>query len=530
MSVTLASAEVFSRFVSELPGDPEEGPRRRQVHGALYSRVEPTPVRDPRLVVLVPEVAALLGLDPAATPAYAQVLGGCALVKGMDPYAACYGGHQFGNWAGQLGDGRVINLGELRGADGALWELQLKGAGPTPYSRGADGRAVLRSSVRELVCSEAMHHLGVPTTRALSLVTTGEPVMRDMFYDGNPAPEPGAIVCRVAPSFLRFGNFELPASRGDEDTLRALVRFTLKHFYPHRIAGEVMDVGGFFADVAERTAAMVVGWMRVGFVHGVMNTDNLSVLGLTMDYGPYGWIEPYDPGWTPNTTDAQGRRYRFGNQPTITRWNLLQLARALAPLMDDVAPLERTLAGYGDALNDALRAMMLGKLGLPVDPSRAEADQALVDGLTAALGRAEVDMTRFFRALAAVPVDTLGGAPTQHLVRLRESLYDPDGQAARLEALGEWVEVYLARVRDAGIADGARRAAMDAVNPLYVPRNYLLHEVIEALDGGDAGPLTALMETLRRPYTPQPGAERWAALRPVWARSKPGCSMLSCSS
>ncbi len=530
MTVAFEASTVSARFVTELPGDPEEGPRRRQVHGACYSRVEPTPVPDPKLVVFVPEVAELLGLDPDPSPAVAQVLGGCALVKGMDPYAACYGGHQFGNWAGQLGDGRVINLGELRGADGALWELQLKGAGPTPYSRGADGRAVLRSSVRELVCSEAMHHLGVPTTRALSLVTTGEGVMRDMFYDGNPAYEPGAIVCRVALSFLRFGSYELPASRGDKATLERLVAFTLRHFYPHRIAGEALDVAGFFEDVCDRTAAMVVGWMRVGFVHGVMNTDNLSILGLTMDYGPYGWIEPYDPGWTPNTTDAQGRRYRFGHQPAVTRWNLLQLARALAPLLDDVAPLEAALGRYGETVTASLRAMMLGKLGLPVDPARAEEDQTLVDALTAALSMAEVDMTLFFRALAEVPVAVLGSAPAQHLVRLEEALYDPAGQATRLQALGEWVEVYLARVREAGLADPARRAAMDAVNPLYVPRNYLLHEVIEALNGGDPGPLGALMSTLRRPYTPQAGAERWAGKRPLWARSKPGCSMLSCSS
>jgi len=530
MSVALASSAVHARFVTELPGDPEEGPRRRQVHGACYSRVEPTPVPDPKLVAWVPEVAALLGLDADPGPEVAQVLGGCALVKGMDPYAACYGGHQFGNWAGQLGDGRVITLGELRGTDGALWELQLKGAGPTPYSRGADGRAVLRSSVRELVCSEAMHHLGVPTTRALSLVTTGEGVLRDMFYDGHPAHEPGAIVCRVAPSFLRFGNYQLPASRGDTDTLRRLVTFTLRHFYPHRIDGETLDIAGFFEDVCDRTAAMVVGWMRVGFVHGVMNTDNLSVLGLTMDYGPYGWIEPYDPNWTPNTTDAQGRRYRFGQQPAVTRWNLLQLAQSLASLLDDVAPLEAALVRYGETVTTSLRAMMLGKLGLPVDPARAEEDQILVDALTASLSRAEVDMTLFFRALGEIPVSALGSAPAQHLLRLGDSLYEPGGQATRLEALGHWVDVYLGRVREAGLDDTTRRTAMESVNPLYVPRNYLLHEVIEALEGGDAAPLHTLMEVLRRPYTLQDGAARWAARRPLWARSKPGCSMLSCSS
>ena len=215
----LQSLQFDNRFVRELPADPESGPRVRQVHKALYSRVDPTPVPQPRLIAHSSEVAAILGIDEQdiASPDFAKVFGGNALVEGMEPYAANYGGHQFGNWAGQLGDGRAINLGEIINAKGQRWELQLKGAGPTPYSRSADGRAVLRSSIREFLCSEAMHHLGVPTTRALSLVTTGATVVRDMFYDGRPQAEPGAIVCRVAPSFIRLGNFELPASRGDLD-------------------------------------------------------------------------------------------------------------------------------------------------------------------------------------------------------------------------------------------------------------------------------------------------------------------------
>ncbi|MBG3852707.1 YdiU family protein, partial [Xanthomonas hortorum pv. carotae] len=231
---------------------------------------------------------------------------------GMQPWAVNYGGHQFGHWAGQLGDGRAISLGEAIGVDGGRYELQLKGAGPTPYSRGADGRAVLRSSIREFLCSEAMHHLGVPTTRALSLVTTGDAVVRDMFYDGRPQREPGAIVCRVAPSFIRFGNFELPSARGDSALLRQWADFTIARDFPElKGAGENL-YAAWFAQVCERTAVMVAHWMRVGFVHGVMNTDNMSILGLTIDYGPYGWVDDYDPDWTPNTTDAQGRRYRFG--------------------------------------------------------------------------------------------------------------------------------------------------------------------------------------------------------------------------
>src|SRR5512138_1400843 len=288
----------------ELPGDPETGPRLRQV-AAAWSRVAPTPVAAPALLAHSREVAADLGLSEAQVHA--------------PGFAASFGGHQFGHWAGQLGDGRAITLGEAVNADGARMELQLKGAGPTPYSRSADGRAVLRSSVREFLCSEAMHHLGVPTTRALSLVGTGEPVVRDMFYDGHPRAEPGAIVCRVAPSFVRFGNFQIL----EPELKTQLADHVIRHHYPG------LSYSEFFEEVCRRTALLMVDWMRLGFVHGVMNTDNLSILGVTIDYGPYGWLEGYDPQWTPNTTDLPGRRYCYGNQPQIALWNLTRLAEAL---------------------------------------------------------------------------------------------------------------------------------------------------------------------------------------------------------
>ncbi|MBA3499436.1 MAG: YdiU family protein, partial [Deltaproteobacteria bacterium] len=269
----MAALSFADRFVRALPGDPSEANTTRQVLKSCYSRVQPTAVAKPELLVVVPEVAALLDLDPAITPELADVLAGNKVMPGMAPYAACYGGHQFGTWAGQLGDGRAITLGEVVNARGETWEMQLKGAGPTPYSRRADGRAVLRSSLRELVCSEAMFHLGVPTTRALSLALTGNPVQRDMLYDGNAKLEPGAVVCRVAPTFLRFGNFEIHTARDDKATLKQLMAFTLERFYPDH------DVASFFEKVMQRTAWMVAEWMRVGFVHGVMNTDNMSILG-----------------------------------------------------------------------------------------------------------------------------------------------------------------------------------------------------------------------------------------------------------
>ncbi|MGH8074427.1 MAG: protein adenylyltransferase SelO family protein, partial [Lysobacter sp.] len=270
-------------FVRDLPGDPETGPRVRQVEGAAWSAVDPTPVADPKVLAWSAEMATRLGLDATdvGSAQFAAVFGGNELLPGMRPFAANYGGHQFGHWAGQLGDGRAISLGETINAAGERWELQLKGAGPTPYSRTADGRAVLRSSVREFLCSEAMHHLGVPTTRALSLIDTGDEVVRDMFYDGNARPEPGAIVCRVAPSFLRFGNFELPASRGNTQLLKQLVDFCIRRDFPHLQGDGEALYAAWFDEVCARTAMMIGHWMRVGFVHGVMNTDNMSILGLT---------------------------------------------------------------------------------------------------------------------------------------------------------------------------------------------------------------------------------------------------------
>ena len=303
-----------NRFTSALPADPIADNYVRQVQAACYSRVHPTPVAQPRLVAYSNEVAAFLGLSPALceTPEFAEVFAGNRLLPAMDPHAACYGGHQFGNWAGQLGDGRAINLGEIVNAQGQRWMLQLKGAGPTPYSRTADGLAVLRSSVREFLCSEAMHHLGVPTTRALSLVTTGEDVVRDMFYDGHPKAEPGAVVCRVAPSFTRFGSFQIFAARREHEVLQQLIDHTIRTDFPHLGAPSQEIYLRWYEEVVHSTALLMAHWMRVGFVHGVMNTDNMSILGLTIDYGPYGWLENYDPDWTPNTTDAGGRRYQIG--------------------------------------------------------------------------------------------------------------------------------------------------------------------------------------------------------------------------
>ena len=508
-----------NRFAAELPGEDPAENRPRQVHSALWSAVSPTAVRAPRVLAHSPAVVADIGLtlDHVAAPWFAEVFAGNRLLPGMRAIATNYGGHQFGHWAGQLGDGRAMSLGEVVGADGRRHELQLKGAGPTPYSRSADGRAVLRSSLREFVCSEAMHALGVPTTRALSLVATGDAVVRDILYRGDPRPEPGAIVCRVAPSFLRFGHFELPASRGDIELLRRLVDFTLSRDFPG-----LSGVADLFLEVSRCTGLMLAHWMRVGFVHGVMNTDNMSILGLTIDYGPFGWVEDFDPHWTPNTTDAEGRRYRFGAQPQIAHWNLSALASALAPLFSgDLGPLHAGMAAYAEAFEGAQKRMSADKLGLH---EWREEDAELLQGLYRWMQAARVDMPLFFRKLATL--DPEGATPDD----VADLSYAPSAFANEAASFTTWLARYAARLSTDRQTPAQRRVRMDAVNPLYVPRNWLAQQAIDAAEQGDLAPLHRLQAVLERPYEEQSGADAYAQKRPDWARHRAGCSMLSCSS
>ena len=518
-----------NRFTETLPADPELENNRRQVEGACYSYVEPTPAGNPVLASFSREAAKLLDLteEDCRSGEFLDVFAGNRVLKGMKPYAMCYGGHQFGNWAGQLGDGRAINLAEVINARKERWILQLKGAGLTPYSRSADGLAVLRSSLREYICSEAMHHLEIPTTRALSLVVTGDTVIRDMFYDGNPKAEPGAVVCRLSPTFTRFGNFEILAARNNTTLLQELVCYTIRTDFPHLNPAPSSDnYLQWFAEICEKTAKMIVHWMRVGFVHGVMNTDNMSILGLTIDYGPYGWLEGYDPTWTPNTTDAHGKRYCYGNQPYMAQWNLSRLAGALHPLINEAEPLQEALDIYRKTFQTQWQQTLAGKLGLfEQEPD----DDQIITNLLELLTLTETDMTIFFRLLADLkPKGHNASDPVSHF---NDAYYNPDSINDNYrEKFSNWTNSYTARVKRSTFNPAERRKRMNRLNPKYVFRNYLAQLAIDKAEKGDYSMIEELMQVLKHPYDEQPGNEEFAAKRPEWARNKPGCSMLSCSS
>ncbi|XP_068647736.1 uncharacterized protein [Aristolochia californica] len=545
--LTLEELNWDHSFVRELPGDPGSDTVARQVLHACYSKVLPSAeVDNPELVVWSELVAELLELDPKEFQRLDLPLifsGASPLVGGL-PYAQCYGGHQFGMWAGQLGDGRAITLGELVNSQGERWELQLKGAGKTPYSRFADGLAVLRSSIREFLCSEAMHHLGIPTTRALCLVTTGKDVTRDMFYDGNPKDEPGAIVCRVAQSFLRFGSFQIHASRDkvDLEIVCILADYTIRNHFPHlenmnksedlsfKIEGQegtsAVDLtankyAAWSVEVAERTASLVARWQGVGFTHGVLNTDNMSVLGLTIDYGPFGFLDAFDPSYTPNTTDLPGRRYCFANQPDIGLWNIAQFTTTLSTAeLISKEEANYAMERYGMKFMDEYQCIMTKKLGLP------KYNKQLISKLLNNMAVDKVDYTNFFRTLSNIKAD-LNIPKDELLVPLKSVLLDIGKE--RKEAWISWVQTYIQELASSGISDEERKGAMNRVNPKYVLRNYLCQSAIDAAEQGDYDEVRRLLKVMERPYDEQAGMEKYARLPPAWAY-RPGVCMLSCSS
>lgn len=505
-----------------LPHDKVEENYTRQVPDSCFSYVKPSVPKQPSLIHVSEVVAEELGIDKEelSTNEFLNVFSGKSIYHNTKPYAMCYGGHQFGNWAGQLGDGRAINLFEISN-NNKQWAVQLKGAGKTPYSRNADGLAVLRSSIREYLCSEAMYYLHVPTTRALSIALTGDMVLRDILYDGHADFEKGAIVTRVAPSFVRFGNFEILAAQRNTNVLQELVDYTIKQFYPEINLESGIDAYlKFYEAVMFKTLDMVIEWQRVGFVHGVMNTDNMSILGLTIDYGPYGWLENYDPNWTPNTTDAERKRYRFGNQSNIAFWNIVQLGNALFPLINDVKAMEHILAKYQLEYAKRHLEMMHRKIGIN---DITDSSKALVKELKNLLEESDIDYTMFFRELS----NFCCKEKLQFIETIKKASYSSNFDQYN-ESWEQWLSKYTEILLNEN--DPFRKLKMKKVNPKYVLRNYMAQLAIEAADKGDFSVLNELFEVLKYPYDEQKEYEKWYALRPDWAKQKVGCSQLSCSS
>jgi uncharacterized protein YdiU (UPF0061 family) len=513
-------------FTKELPADAVLENNRRQVVEACFSYVKPSIPKNPILIHASKEVASCLGISENEIPSedFLHIFSGQKIYKNTQPFAMCYGGHQFGNWAGQLGDGRAINLFEIEN-NNHHYAVKLKGSGATPYSRTADGLAVLRSSIREHLCSEAMYSLGIPTTRSLSLILSGDEVVRDMLYDGHPAYEKGAIVCRVSESFIRFGNFEILASRQDTKNLKLLADYTIKHFYPEIKSTEKERYVELVKWVAQRTLKMIIDWQRVGFVHGVMNTDNMSIIGNTIDYGPYGWLENYDPTWTPNTTDIQHKRYQFGQQGNIALWNLYKLANAIYPLVEEAKPFEEILQAFPKQYNEAYQIMMMQKLGLE---NKQENDFHFIEELESILQLVETDMTIFFRNLSNFSSNL---SVDENFKWIESAFYSAD--YVNTEVYNQWkiwIEKYINRLRLETNKEEDKKASMNAINPKYVLRNYMAQLAIDAANNGDYHLINELYELLKKPYDEQPENEKWFAKRPDWARYKVGCSMLSCSS
>jgi serine/tyrosine/threonine adenylyltransferase len=476
----------------------------------FYTRLNPRPVSAPYLVDVSTESAALIGLDLARVDRdqLRDQLAGNLPIEGSEPLASVYSGHQFGVYVPQLGDGRALLLGGVKTPSGEIWELQLKGSGRTPYSRMADGRAVLRSSIREYLCSEAMAALGIPTTRALAVIGAEDPVIRETV-------ETAAVVTRLAPSFVRFGHFEYFFWRQQHDSLRLLADHVIDAFYP-QCRESANPYLALLEEVARRTARLLASWQGVGFCHGVMNTDNMSILGLTIDYGPFGFIDAFDARHICNHSDDQGR-YAYNQQPQIAYWNLHALGQALMPLTQDVDRTRATLQVYEGEFARAMEALFHAKLGLEVVKGE---DDALIERLIGILHASRVDWTLFWRRLGDLKRETTDPADD---ARVRDLFIDR-------VAFDAWAVDYRARLRAESSDDASRRERMHRVNPKYVLRNHLAEVAIRAARGDehgvDFGELRRLLEVLRQPYAEQPDADAYAQVPPDWAANL----HLSCSS
>ena len=467
---------------------------------AFHAKLAPTPMPAPYLVSFNADAARLIDLHPAEAlrPEFAEYFSGSRALPGADPLAMLYAGHQFGHYVPQLGDGRAVLLGEVQNSRGEGWELQLKGAGLTPFSRQGDGRAVLRSTIREYLCSEAMHGLGIPTTRALCIVGSDMEVYRESI-------ESGATLLRMAPSHVRFGSFEVFFYRGQVEQIKTLADYVIARHYPE-LADAADPYPAFLREVGLRTARLIAQWQAAGFAHGVMNTDNMSILGITLDYGPFGFLDHFDHGFVCNHSDHQGR-YAFDQQPDIAGWNLACLAQALTPLMP-VEAARDALNAYGAEFTGHYIGLMGRKLGLE---QACEADLDLITGLLDLLHKNRVDYTLFFRALG-------GFRPGEANSALRDQFLDRP-------AFDAWAASYAARLRAQGMGDAERKARMNAANPKYILRNYLAQTAIDRALQRDFSEVDRLLKVLQNPYAEQPENAAYAAAPPDWAsRIQVSCS------
>ena len=463
--------------------------------------VQPQPMPEPRLVVASEAAMALLDLDPAQAelPLFTELFAGHKLWTTAEPRAMVYSGHQFGVYNPQLGDGRGLLLGEVRNQAGEYWDLHLKGAGQTPYSRMGDGRAVLRSSIREFLASEHLHALGIPSSRALCVTASSEPVYRER-------QERGAMLLRLAPSHVRFGHFEFFYYTKQHEALRQLLDHVLACHFPECLQQAEPELA-FFEQVVERTAEMIARWQAYGFCHGVMNTDNMSILGITFDFGPYAFLDDFDARHVCNHSDHSGR-YSFENQVPIAHWNLAALAQALSPFIT-VEKLRETMGRFLPRYESVWLDLMRQRLGLSI---AEDGDLALVRQLLQVMQSSAIDYTRFFRELG-------DSAPEQALQRLREDFLD-------LAGFDAWARQYRQRSDREGLDQARRQARMHAVNPRYILRNYLAQQAIEAAEQGDYGPVRELHAVLSRPFEEQPGMQHYAERPPEWGKHL----QISCSS
>lgn len=504
-------------FIKKFPGDFSGNMMQRNTPKVLFSTVNPAGFEHPELIIFNEKLSQEIGLGTYEEKDL-DFLAGNNLPENIKTYSTAYAGHQFGNWAGQLGDGRAILAGEIMNSSGQKNEIQWKGAGATPYSRHADGRAVLRSSVREYLMSEAMHHLGVPTTRALSLAFTGDDVIRDMMYDGNPQYEKGAVIIRTAESFLRFGHFELMSAQKEYTTLKELVDFTIENYFKEIQSDGSQKYRDFFETVCRKTADLMVEWYRVGFVHGVMNTDNMSVLGLTIDYGPYSMMDEYDLNFTPNTTDLPGRRYAFGRQAQVSQWNLWQLANALHPLIQDEKFLEEILNDYGSYFWESHDRMLCRKFGFD---QLLTSDEKFFTNWQSLMQDLKLDYTLFFNELEKYD--------DQKDLRLQfENVSYTFLNDEKVSRLKDFMTAYQSRLEKNIISKEKSLDIMHKTNPKFILRNYLLYQCIEEINEGKTEMLQKLAHALENPYhTIYP---EFSGKRPSGYDDISGCSTLSCSS